>query len=103
MPDNERRASTRRRQAEARRYPIATHPGVRSPSLPIIKGSIDPSCPAHGNPVNRDIFISHSSRDKPAADAVCAALERAGLRCWIAPRDIVPGTDWSAAIVDGLM
>src|ERR1051326_2355713 len=53
--------------------------------------------------VNRDIFISHSSKDKAAADAVCAALERHGIGCWIAPRDIVPGTDWSAAIVDGLI
>lgn len=50
-----------------------------------------------------DIFISHSSRDRVVADAVCAALERHGIRCWIAPRDIVAGTDWSAAIVDGLM
>jgi predicted ATPase len=53
--------------------------------------------------VSYDIFISHSSRDRVAADAVCAALERHGFRCWIAPRDIVPGTDWSAAIVDGLI
>lgn len=50
-----------------------------------------------------DIFISHSSRDRAVADAVCAALERHNMRCWIAPRDIVPGTDWSAAIVDGLI
>src|SRR5438445_6290945 len=53
--------------------------------------------------VTYDIFISHSSRDRATADAVCAALERHALRCWIAPRDIVPGTDWSAAIVDGLL
>lgn len=53
--------------------------------------------------MNRDIFISHSSQDKTVADAVCAALERQGLRCWIAPRDIVPGTDWSTAIVEGLV
>src|SRR6185437_5741623 len=47
--------------------------------------------------------VSHSSADKPVADAVCEALERHGIRCWIAPRDIVPGTDWSTAIVDGLL
>ena len=49
-----------------------------------------------------DVFISHASSDKATADAVCAALEAAKMRCWIAPRDIMPGADWSAAIVDAL-
>jgi hypothetical protein len=49
-----------------------------------------------------DVFISHSSKDKPLADAVCAMLEQAEIRCWIAPRDIAPGSDWGEAIVDGL-
>lgn len=49
-----------------------------------------------------DAFISHSSLDKAAAQAACAALEAAGIDCWIAPRDITPGTDWSAAIVHAL-
>ena len=48
------------------------------------------------------VFISHSSKDKSAADTICNALESNGLTCWIAPRDIVFGTDWSAAIVAGL-
>jgi hypothetical protein len=46
-----------------------------------------------------DAFISYSSRDKATADATCAALEAAGIRCWIAPRDILPGADWGEAIV----
>jgi hypothetical protein len=45
-----------------------------------------------------DVFISYSSKDKPIADAICAHLEGAGVRCWIAPRDIAPGDDWPAAI-----
>jgi hypothetical protein len=49
-----------------------------------------------------DVFISYSSHDKSAADAACAALERAGIRCWIAPRDITPGADWGVAIMDAL-
>ncbi|HEY4927224.1 MAG TPA: toll/interleukin-1 receptor domain-containing protein [Roseiarcus sp.] len=49
-----------------------------------------------------DVFISHATSDKTIADAACAALEAAGIRCWIAPRDIMPGADWSAAIVEGL-
>lgn len=49
-----------------------------------------------------DVFISYSSHDKSVADAACAALERAGIRCWIAPRDITPGADWGVAIMDAL-
>jgi len=49
-----------------------------------------------------DIFISYSANDKPTADAVCATLEARGLRCWIAPRDVLPGADWSEAIIDAI-
>lgn len=52
--------------------------------------------------MGHDVFISHSSKDKAVADAVCAALESHAIRCWIAPRDIVPGMDWSEAIVRGI-
>lgn len=48
------------------------------------------------------VFISHSSVDRSVAGAVCRALEEAGLRCWIAPRNIVPGTEWDEAITEGL-
>jgi hypothetical protein len=49
-----------------------------------------------------DAFISYANRDKATADATCAALESAGIRCWIAPRDIAPGADWGAAIIEAL-
>lgn len=49
-----------------------------------------------------DVFISYCSEDKPIADAVCATLEAQGTRCWIAPRDILPGMDWGEAIVDAI-
>lgn len=49
-----------------------------------------------------DVFISYSSADKPLADTVCAGLEERGLNCWIAPRDILPGSDWGAAIIDAI-
>src|SRR5438128_5416056 len=45
-----------------------------------------------------DVFISHSSQDKPVADAVCAALENATIRCWIAPRDVQPGRSFAGEI-----
>jgi hypothetical protein len=49
-----------------------------------------------------DVFISYSTADKPAADAVCSILEKSGVRCWIAPRDIMPGADWGGSIVNGI-
>lgn len=52
--------------------------------------------------VSRDVFISHSARDRDVAEAACDALERAGHLCWIAPRDILPGEDQGEAAVDGI-
>ena len=49
-----------------------------------------------------DAFLSYSAQDKATAEAACAALEGAGLKCWIAPRDIFAGQEWSAAIVEGI-
>ncbi len=49
-----------------------------------------------------DVFISYSSKDKPTADATCAILESKGIRCWIAPRDILPSADWGEAIIDAI-
>ena len=45
-----------------------------------------------------DVFISHSNRDKPVADAVCSALENSGIRCWVAPRDVQPGRTFAGEI-----
>ena len=49
-----------------------------------------------------DIFISYSHKDKAIADAVCARLEGDGMRCWYAPRDIVPGADWADSIIKAI-
>jgi hypothetical protein len=49
-----------------------------------------------------DAFISYSNQDKAIADAACAILENAGTRCWIAPRDVPPGSEWAAAIVGAI-
>ena len=48
------------------------------------------------------IFVSHSSKDKLIADAICARLENQGIRCWIAPRDVDPGRDYSNQIAEAL-
>ena len=49
-----------------------------------------------------DVFLSHSSKDKVIADAICAKLEAEKIRCWMAPRDILPGEEWAEAILRGL-
>jgi len=49
-----------------------------------------------------DLFISYSNKDKPIADGICANLEAAGIRCWIAPRDIAAGEDWPTAITTAI-
>lgn len=46
-----------------------------------------------------DVFICHSSKDRKIADAICAKLEQNRIRCWIAPRDVVPGSDFAESIV----
>src|SRR5580700_4252878 len=48
------------------------------------------------------VFISHSSQDRSAAEEICRHLEAAGIACWIAPRNIRPGSEWTQGIMDGL-
>ncbi len=48
------------------------------------------------------MFICHASPDAGAAQRVAAALERAGIDCWIAPRDIAPGENYTQAILEAL-
>lgn len=50
----------------------------------------------------QSIFISHASEDAGVARQMCAALESAGLKCWIAPRDIRAGADYRNEILRGI-
>lgn len=49
-----------------------------------------------------DVFISYASEDKSVADAVCAMVESHAIRCWIAPRDVLPGLAYGEAIIDAI-
>jgi hypothetical protein len=49
-----------------------------------------------------DVFICHANQDKKTADAVYAALEKNGIKCWMAPRDIPAGKKWDASITEAL-
>ena len=52
--------------------------------------------------MTHDVFISYASQDKQTADAVCATLETNAIRCWIAPRDVVPGKAWAESITEAM-
>jgi hypothetical protein len=52
--------------------------------------------------VAHDVFICHSSQDKLVANAACAKLEEANIRCWIAPRDPLPGRPYAEQIVQAI-
>ncbi|HYB59658.1 MAG TPA: TIR domain-containing protein [Candidatus Acidoferrales bacterium] len=52
--------------------------------------------------VPHDVMISYATVDKTTADAVCAKLEERGIRCWIAPRDILAGMDYADTIVSAI-
>ena len=56
-----------------------------------------------------DVFISYKSNDpqlgnidETVANELCAALEAAGISCWIAPRDIEPGVRYGRAIMEAI-
>jgi hypothetical protein len=46
-----------------------------------------------------DAFVSYASQDAPVANSIVETLEKHGLRCWIAPRDVTPGSHYA----DGIM
>ena len=49
-----------------------------------------------------DIFVSYASHDAPAANSVVATLEKHGLKCWIAPRDVIPGAHYADDIMSAI-
>ena len=48
------------------------------------------------------VFISYASLDSSIAESTCEALEKAGVRCWIAPRDVTPGAFYGDEIVHAI-
>ena len=52
--------------------------------------------------MDHQVFICHSSLDQATAASVCGALERSGIRCWMAPRDVLGGQDYAEALVAAL-
>jgi TolB-like protein len=50
----------------------------------------------------RAVFVSYASQDAAAATTVVEALERSGVACWIAPRDVTPGAFYADEIVHAI-
>lgn len=52
--------------------------------------------------MGRAVFVSYSQPDRAAALGIVTHLEALGLDCWVAPRDVEPGSDWAAQIVEAI-
>jgi len=50
----------------------------------------------------RDVFVSYASQDVAVADAAVVTLEKNGIKCWIAPRDVTPGAQYADEIVGAI-
>src|SRR6516225_8934968 len=49
-----------------------------------------------------DVFVSYSAADRAPAFSVVEGLESRGIRCWVAPRDIPPGSEYGEEIVEAI-
>jgi|HubBroStandDraft_1064217.scaffolds.fasta_scaffold12111_2 TolB-like protein/tetratricopeptide (TPR) repeat protein len=49
-----------------------------------------------------DVFVSYASQNAATANALVTALERQGLKCWIAPRDVAPGALYADEIINAI-
>jgi hypothetical protein len=45
------------------------------------------------------VFVSYASQDAAIANAVVENLEQHGIKCWIAPREVTPGSRYAEEIV----
>ncbi len=49
-----------------------------------------------------DVFISYAAQDVAVANTIVETLEGHGLRCWIAPRDVIPGSHYADGIMSAI-
>jgi TolB-like protein len=59
----------------------------------------DSLTPAQAPEISSRVFVSYASGDAAVASALVEALERHGVACWIAPRDVKAGALYAEAIV----
>ncbi len=51
---------------------------------------------------SRPVFLSYASHDVEIANVVCAYLESRGTLCWMAPRNVTPGSQYPDEIVGAI-
>lgn len=52
--------------------------------------------------MKHEVFLTYSTNDRVIAQAVCDFIEKEGIAVWMAPRDILPGSEWAASIIDAI-
>jgi hypothetical protein len=52
--------------------------------------------------MSHDVFISYSTKDLEIAVQICSSLEKLGLVCWIAPRNIPAGMTYPKVIISAI-
>ncbi len=57
---------------------------------------------ANSTPKSREVFISYSSKDHKLAASISAYLESKGVSTFMASRDIVSGSAYAEALMDGI-
>ena len=78
--------------------------GRRSPAVQAwycwlrLRAGARPAPPA----ASHQVFISYASADHQAAEVATAAIERRGIRCWMAPRDVPAGAEYAEAIMQAI-
>lgn len=48
------------------------------------------------------VFISYSTKDTNSANVICNALEANQIKCWMAPRDVLPGLDYDTSLIQAI-
>ncbi|SIS60852.1 toll/interleukin-1 receptor domain-containing protein [Neptunomonas antarctica] len=59
--------------------------------------------PTEDNKPSYDVFISYAGPDEDAAKSLCEELEKQGLQCWIAPRNVRAGNKYLEEILEGVI
>ncbi|MGO9038432.1 MAG: TIR domain-containing protein [Steroidobacteraceae bacterium] len=49
-----------------------------------------------------DVFVSYASADAAVANSIVENLEKQGVKCWMAPRDVTPGSHYADEIVGAI-
>lgn len=71
------------------------------PQLAVSKQEIKAE-PVEETTLAKQVFISYSSEDIEPAMQICKLLEERGIRCWITPRDVMPGKSYGEEIINAI-